>query len=232
MEKKKKYYGFLSVILLFCVIITPTYGKYVFNHIGLAGFLSFTSLKPTGEFVVIDDDFISENGEVLVEVQSESKWGAGDNPGSNPEEEFGMNALGTVMFTVNNNSSKRLLVSFRVVLATNSWLGWDIEDSTNNVTLINLTKSNQSIEGSFKYVDSDRSNNQYTKLLKPTDKSMFPSADTTTIETLFVLDDDEYAEYQVLISRSNSGIGGIIGGWITTDYYYSFHLVVSEYNPS
>lgn len=232
MEKKNTYYGIFSIILLFFVIITPTYGKYVYNNIGLAGILSFTPLKPAGEFIVENEDFIGDNGEVLVEVQSESKWGAGDNPGNNPESEFGMNALGEVMFTVNNNTSKRLLVSFRIVLATTSWLGWDIEDSTNNVTLINLTKESQSIKGSFKYVDSDRNNNRYYKLLNPTDNSMFGNVATTTIESLFVLEKDDYAEYQVLISRSGGGLGGIIGGWITTDYYYSFHLVVTEYNPS
>ena len=232
MNKNKIVYGIITFLLSICVFITPTLGKYVSTQFGVAGILAFTPLIPTGIFIVENEDFFDSDGSLKDKIQSDSKWGAGDNPGSNPEGEYGLDSLNDVQFTISNKSNKRLLVTFYIELFYEGILGWGstIKSTTFDIKITNITKDNQSIEGEFKYGDSDQNGNIFSKTINPSDTSIFTGVTTQTVENLFVLEPAEYCDYNVYITGSGD-LWSDIADIFSTNYYYSFHMVVVEYNP-
>lgn len=240
MKKNKKYFGFLSFLLIIFVIISPTYGKYFYNDVGVAGFFTFSPLIPTGVFVVDNDDFIGDNGETLEEAQSDSKWGAGDSVEDKSESElennFGINSLEKVLFSVNNATNKKLLVKFYVELYFKSNIGTNmgltVKRTTFSIQITNITKSNQSISGDYNYTTSDQNEKGdiFSKTISPADTNIFPDVTTQTVEELFVLNPSDYMEYNVKITGDGDFLSSI-GDWLSTNCYYSFHMIVSEYNP-
>lgn len=236
MNKKNIIYSILTFLLSISVFITPTLGKYVSTHIGVAGILAFTPLIPTGIFVVEPDDFFDDNGNEIINVESESKWGAGDNPGSNPEGEFGLDSLNNVQFTVSNKTNKRLLVSFHIELFYEGWFNWGatIKSTDFSIEIINITKDNASITGAFRYGDSDQQGNIFSKTINPTDigdTGIFAGVTLATVEDLFVIEPSEYNDYNVVITGSGD-LWSDIADIFSTNYYYSFRMVVTEYNPA
>ena len=238
MNKNKLVYGIITFFLSICVFITPTLGKYVSTQFGVAGILAFTPLIPTGIFIVENEDFFNSDGSPKDKVQSDSKWGAGDSVKEKGEKElentYGISSLENVLFSIKNISNKRLLVNFYVELYFKSNIGTDVgltvrrTNFTAQVT--NITENNQSVTGNYKYTTEDKNGNIFSKTISPTDTSIFPNMTSQTVENLFVLNPSEYMEYNVKI-EGDSDLLSSVGDWLSTNCYYSFHMVVTEYNP-
>ena len=234
MKRKFICFSIVSLLLTTSLVVTPTVAKYIHSHSDVAGILGFTPLIPTSAFVIDNQDFIDENGNVLTEVKSESKWGAENNPGSNQEEnedKYGLDSLDNILISVSNKSSKRLLVTFYIELFYEGLFNWGstIKSTNFSIVITNITKDNSQHSGSYKYIDSDQNGNIFSKTINPTDTNIFPNVTQQTIENLFVLEPSEYFDFNIDITGEGSTWADF-ADIFSTNYYYSFHMVVIEYN--
>lgn len=232
MKKNKFYSILLTVLAIFSICLTPTFGKFTYTKIGVAGMLTFTKLVPTGDFIVDNKDFIGENGEQLTEVKSESKFGTKGENVSDPEGQYGLGDLTNVVFSVSNISNRRLLVTFYIEVYSNGT--WAAELVKNSITINRLDIEDNivdTINGNFTY--SGKENSIYKKTVSPIDSNIFSPVNMEVIERSFILEPETgYGKYQIAIERIYDSIGGIIGGiggLFTTEYFYNFHMVLVEY---
>ena len=136
--KKIKSLFYSLLIFITTLNFSPTFCKYAtYGYVGVAGNLIFSTLTfITETFVVYEEDFYDENGNLKDKVLDEPKWGTQSSAG----EDFNLKSLHDVEFSVTNKSNVDLLVTFDIQfsMTISSGLGSEIE-----IVLTNLISNDQ-----------------------------------------------------------------------------------------
>lgn len=244
--KKKYFVNFLSFIFVTCLIISPTFGKYVGSKVGVAGLLSFnTSTFITDAFIVLDGNLVDGAGNKVDQVVDEPKWGTE----SGLDENFGLNSLKNVEFGVENKSSKDLLVKFNIKFEMNNLSGINaaFKVTLNNTTTldtltgdVSFTRGKQLSSGLWGVGATYEYTGTVVPLLltSPEGKSTQEIVERSFIVYANEMDGLTIGAYSLSIDFSNissgGGLGGIIGGigeLINNSEYIAVTLVVSPYSP-
>ncbi len=244
--KKKYLINILSFVFVSFLVISPTFGKYVGTKVGIAGALNFTTLTfITETFTIVDDSLKDDGGNLVEEVVDEPKWGTE----SEEDEDFGLNSLKNVEFSVDNKSSKDLLIKFNVKFEMNNLSGIN---AAFNITLNNLTTSDV-LTGNVTFTRGEQISGgiwgigatyEYTGEVDPLLLAA-PEGSTTQeiVERSFIVYSDESegltsSSFSLSIDFTNigsgGGLGGIIGGigeLINNSEYIAVSLTVSPYPP-
>ena len=144
-------YKLISICYLFLVsflVLTPTYAKYSTTTYGEAGRLVFSDLKfETGTFTITDDLVFDSNSNVKEEIKDVPKWGSN----SEADEDFNLDSLKDVEFSVSNISNVDLLVNFYVEFKMNDVSGFI---SSYEATIKNLI-TGDTLEGNVSFTKGE-----------------------------------------------------------------------------
>ena len=232
--KKIKNLNSIIFLILTCLFVTPTLCKYTYSKVDVASTLHFTSLTPTDIFVIEDDIIVDNNGNVKEQIADEAKWGinAEDNPSDADKDKYNFSSLTNVMFTINNKSSRDLLVTFYVEIQSNL-LG---NTGTFQATVNNLITGDSLVGNlSFELVGEQQlfQTEPYAATLNPKDGGFNPPTGSTKTKDQVVADSftvysssdkgSTSAKYQLKIDIDTFD-------YFFKNYYLSVYMIVIPLN--
>lgn len=217
--KKRKIFILFASIFIFILPMNYTYGKYNSTIIGEAWKTAFTTFEIVKDTYVVSNDDLTINPDTnKKEGLSESFWGIENGESG---EDYRLDTLQNVEFSVQNMSSTRLKVMFDVVY--NAAIG-GISDifirsftfSIKNTTTNHMLEGNASINNGADIKINTEGNNRHAtidpELLATTDEKK------QIFESSFIVNTGESATFNMSID-----------GWSAISQYVSVKIYVQEY---